>query len=387
LSFRLLRVIPTMDPRAGGTVEAVRQGVHSLRPLGIETDVLCGDEAGAEWVRRAEFPVHAVGAGRLNYGYNRAMAFWLRDHCQAYSAVIVDGLWQYHAYATWRHVRGRVPYYVFAHGMLDPWFRREYPLKHLKKLAYWRLVEHRILRDARGVIFTCDEERKLARASFTPYKVRERTATLGISVPPVSELDASREVFLARYPQLRGKRTLLFLGRLHEKKGCDLLLDAFRAVAAEYPEAELVMAGPADNAFASTLRQRSAALPAVDRIHWTGMLQGRMKWGALRAADVFCLPSHQENFGLAVVEALAAGTPVLISDKVKIWPEVQAFGAGLVGTDTLAGATDLLRRWLARRSGGDRDAAARAASRCYSERFTPGIAGGELAAILRTQEP
>ncbi len=230
---------------------------------------------------------------------------------------------------------------MFAHGMLDPWFKRTYPLKHLKKWLYWPWAEYRILRDAKAVFFTCEEERRLARESFWLYRVNEAVTPLGIEEPP-GDAERQKEMFLARFPALRGRRLVLFLGRLTVKKGCDLLVEAF--IKGKFPEdAALVMAGPDDAAFTEKLRTAAQGHP----VHWPGMLTGDLKWGALHAAEVFVLPSHQENFGIAVIEALACGKPALISDKVNIWREIAADGGGLYADDTFEGTSKLLARWFA----------------------------------------
>ena len=111
--------------------------------------------------------------------------------------------------------------------MLDPWFKRTYPLKHLKKLLYWPWGEYRVLRDAAAVLFTSEAERHLARESFSPYRCHEEVVNYGTAAPTL-DLEAAREHFLARFPHLRDKRILLFLGRLAEKKGCDLLIEPSR---------------------------------------------------------------------------------------------------------------------------------------------------------------
>ena len=125
------------------------------------------------------------------------------------------------------------------------------------------------------------------------------------------------------------------------------MLHAFAAVAAARQDLHLVMAGPEQPAYGATLRGLAARLGIAQRITWTGMLSGAEKWGAYRAADVFMLPSHQENFGIVVAEAMACGLPVLISNKVNIWREVRRDEAGLVAEDDVAGATHLLKTWLA----------------------------------------
>jgi glycosyltransferase involved in cell wall biosynthesis len=281
-----------------------------------------------------------------NYSYCPRLIPWLLEHAHEYDAVIVNGLWQYHGLATRRAMRrlGR-PYYVFTHGMLDPWFKRTYPLKHLKKWLYWPWAEYRVLRDAAAVLFTCQEERLLARQSFWLYRVNEEVVSLGTGLPP-TDSRRLREAFVSALPQLRGKRLVLFLGRIHEKKGCDLLVKAFASVAAAVPELHLVMAGPDQTGLVPKLQALALAAGVADRICWVGMLQSEMKWGAFYAAEVFALPSHQENFGIAVAESLGCGLPVLISDKVNIWREIEADGAGIVGPDTLKGTEQGLRHWL-----------------------------------------
>jgi glycosyltransferase involved in cell wall biosynthesis len=230
--------------------------------------------------------------------------------------------------------------------MLDPWFKRTYPLKHLKKLAYWPWADYRVLRDAQAVLFTTEQERLLARQSFWLYQANEVVVGYGTSAPP-GNAEQQREQFLSRFPQLRGQRILLFLSRIHPKKGVDLLIEAFASVAPTDPRLQLVIAGPDQVGWQAQLQQRPAALGIADRITWPGMLSGDLKWGAFRAAELFCLPSHQENFGIVVAEALACGLPVAIAEPVNISAEVAGAGAGLVQSDTLAGTTEALRQWLA----------------------------------------
>jgi glycosyltransferase involved in cell wall biosynthesis len=230
--------------------------------------------------------------------------------------------------------------------MLDPWFKRTYPLKHLKKWAYWPWADYRVLRDATGVLFTTEQERQLARQSFWLYRANERVVGYGTSAPP-GDAELQREVFLQRFPHLRDKRLLLFLSRIHPKKGVDLLIEAFAAVASSDPRLHLVIAGPDQVGWQAALQQRAAELGIAERITWAGMLSGDLKWGAFRCAELFCLPSHQENFGIVVAEALACGLPVAIAEPVNISAEVATARAGLVHVDNTAGTTAALRQWLA----------------------------------------
>jgi glycosyltransferase involved in cell wall biosynthesis len=147
------------------------------------------------------------------------------------------------------------------------------------------------------------------------------------------------------------------------KKGPDLLLRAIAALKAEgfWDPATmvLVLAGPASGSYATELQHLAERLGISSSLHWTGMLQGDQKWGAFQSADAFVLPSHQENFGIAVAEALSCSTPVLLTHAVNI----AAAGAGLVEHDTVVGITTLVRRWLAL------DPAARAAMATEGDGF------------------
>jgi glycosyltransferase involved in cell wall biosynthesis len=229
--------------------------------------------------------------------------------------------------------------------MLDPCFKRIFPLKHLKKWSYWPWADYRVLRDATAVLFSTEQGLLLARKSFWLYKANERVVGYGTSAPP-PDAERKREAFLLRFPHLSGQRLLLFLSRIHPKKGVGPLIDGFAAVAHAGPRLQLVIAGPVQAAWQAALQQQAAALGIAERITWPGKPNGELKWGAFRCAELFCLPSHQESFGIVVAEALACGLPVVIADPVNIWTEVADARAGLVDADTAADTTGALRRWM-----------------------------------------
>jgi len=381
MTIRYLHVIHSLDPRGGGPAEGVKQISTAAVRLQHQVEIVTFVPPNAALTAEYDCPIHYLGPSYLKYGYAPAFADWLRSNAPRFTAVVVNGIWQYHSLCTWQVLRrSTTPYFVFTHGMLDPWFKRQYPLKHLKKSLYWPFAEYRVLRDARAVLFTSDEERDLARRSFRHYQANEVVVNYGVA-PPSGDSDAQREAFLALYPGLRDKRILLFLGRIHPKKGCDLLLGAFAHVARQHPSLRLVMAGPDQVGLQSDLRALSERLGVSDVVTWTGMLAGDLKLGALRSAEAFVLPSHQENFGLAVAEALACGVPALVSDKVNIWREILADHAGLVSEDTLAGTTRLLQDWLGMSAAG-REAIAANTHRCFQSRFSSTAAARSLLSTM-----
>ena len=294
------------------------------------------DDPGEFYLRGQSFPVHALGPAQGHYRYTPRLGEWLEKNLGRFDGVVIHGLWQYHSYGTYRLVGGRTPYVVFPHGMLDPYFKRTFPMKHLKKQVYWLAREYRVLRDARAVCFTTPIERDSAAGTMWPQRWKTAVVSFG-TTQPTGDPSSQREIFLSRYPGLRERRFFLFLSRIHSKKGCDLLLDAFARVAEAHPDLDLVMAGPDEEGLRPQLETQAGRLGISARVHWTGMLEGDLKWGAFYSADAFVLPSHQENFGVAVVEALACGLPVLISDKVNIWPDIVHDEAGIVNPDTVDG--------------------------------------------------
>jgi glycosyltransferase involved in cell wall biosynthesis len=381
--MRLLNAIRTVNRTAGGPVEVMLQTAHILRQQGHVCDAVSLDGESEAFVRDFPIPLAAVGPGMGQYGYSRNLVPWLRRNAKRYDAVLVHGIWDFHALGVWRALHSsRQPYFVFPHGMLDPWFKRTYPLKHLKKWLYWPWATYRLLRDACGVLFTAEDERELARQSFWLYRCREMVVNYGTS-PCEGDSAAQRETFLERYPQLRSTRNILFMGRIHVKKGCDLLIEAFSKTASKDKNLHLVIAGPDQCGERAGLEALAQRCGIETRITWTGMLTGDLKWGALHSAEVFALPSHQENFGVAVAEAMSCGVPVLITNRVNIWREIEAGGAGFVGTDTLEGTVNLLESWISL-SPSLQSEMRKCARRCFQERFHIRKATANLIETLRS---
>jgi glycosyltransferase involved in cell wall biosynthesis len=356
----ILHLIRTLDPTMGGPTEFMKLICESHARRGVQVKILTLDAPGETWLRNAPVPAAGGGPGHGVYGYHRRFKERLFREMNCFDLMVVHGLWQYHGVSALAVARqlGK-PYYVFPHGMLDPWFKREFPIKHCKKQVYWLSMERSILRHAKEVLFTSDHERKRAIATFwPPVRYRSSVLPLGVQRAP-ADTEPLRQEFLNQFPRLRNRRFLLFLGRLHPKKGCDLLMPAMAQLSSQI---ELVIAGPeSTRAYGEYLRRLAKNLPVT----FTGMLQAQMKWGALASADSLILPSHQENFGLVVAEALAFGLPVLISNQVNTAELVASYGAGFVEPDTLEGTRRLIQRWLT----ADRQSLRVAATNCFRDHF------------------
>jgi glycosyltransferase involved in cell wall biosynthesis len=369
-----------MDPSFGGPVEGIRQQARVWQKYGIKIEVACLDSPEQVGGYESECIIHGCGPSVLVYGASMSFIPWLRANLSRFDVVVLNGIWTFSSFGAYLVLKSsRVPYVVFTHGMLDPWFRKTYPLKHLKKWLYWPWAEYRVLRDARRVLFTCEEERLLARESFWLYSAREAVVGYGTAGPPRGQFNP--DAFIEKYPNLRGKRIMLFMSRIHEKKGCDLAIEGFAKVLGKSDEWQLVIAGPDGGGLKARLIELAEELGVANKITWPGMIRDDLKWSCLETAEVFLLPSHQENFGIVVAEALASSLPVLISNKVNIWREVEQAGAGIVEEDSLEGVCRQLRKWAVFRPE-DRLAMRLAARDCFERYFEIDSAVRSLGALL-----
>ncbi len=345
--MKILRIIGSLDPQNGGPVAAAVFQTKEMLRQGHQVAFVTSDSSDQPFLSEVPGLVFPLGPAKGHYGYNPRLIKWLKIHAPEYDTVIVHGIWQFHSLATWLAARQTTfEYFIYTHGMLDPWFKHTYPTKHVKKSIYWWLAELYVLKNAKGVLFTSEEERTLARESFWPYKVNEIVVDYGVALPPNNK-GQNKELFWQTFPNLRGTKPLLFLGRLHPKKGCDLLIEALSLLKDEVPELHLIIAGPDADNWEPQLHKLAEDCGVADKITWTGMLSAELKWGAYSASDAFILPSHSENFGVALVEALASGLPALITNKVNSWHTVKEYQAGFVSDDTLEGVVSLIRQWIA----------------------------------------
>lgn len=388
--MKLLRCIHTMSLSSGGPIEGIRQISPFLGREGVQTSIATLDHPNASLPSVESCEILPLGPGKGPTHQSQRYRTWLLQNIRKFDVAIVHGLWLYNGYGFWSANRSSaIPYFVYSHGMLDPWFKRAYPIKHLFKQCLWLMREHRVLRDAQAVLFTSERERILARHTFRPYQVKERVVKYGVATP-AGDREADIAAFQDRFTQTRKRPTILFLSRLHEKKGCDLLLEAFaraREDGAIPQDTLLVMAGSsADAGYESSLRQLARDKLGgehAELVLWTGHLEGDLKTGALASADLFVLPSHQENFGIAVVEALAQGTPVLTTTAVNICQEIEKDEAGLIVEDTLSGIEDGLREFYAL-SANDKERLSRNARDCFHNRYHMQSSAEDLYQLLAT---
>jgi glycosyltransferase involved in cell wall biosynthesis len=374
----VLHLIASMDPEKGGVGKAVRLIISGLEKHGIHSDVVSLDDPENDFCINDSFAVFALGPKKGSWQYSKKLIPWLVENIQNYDGVILHGLWLYNSYAlakifgsakkkSLKHRKGENKFpklLIMPHGMLDPYFQKAAgrKLKAIRNWAYWKWIERKTVNNADAVLFTCEQEKLLARQSFRPYSPKlEIVVGLGVEEPPVYS-DAMKRAFDGKWEQPVTTSYILFLGRVNKKKGVDVLIDAYAKICngkssnmssnkQEIPDnvkiPALIIAGPEwELPFGRRIKKMVLEDEMLrNNIFFTGMLSGDAKWGAFYGCDAFILPSHQENFGIAVVEATACSKPVLISNQVNIWREIQESGGGLIESDTQEGVVKILQAW------------------------------------------
>jgi glycosyltransferase involved in cell wall biosynthesis len=249
----------------------------------------------------------------------------LKRTLKNFDLVHIQGIFVYPCLVTARLCQKLgVPYVTTPRGVLDP-YCLEY--RGLKKRIYYLLAEKRNLDGARLIHFTSNEEQE--RASRLKLKAPSAVVPNCVDIRRFAALP-SKGRFRSRYPNIKGRKILLFLGRIHFKKGLDLLIEAFRNLIPKYPDWCLVIAGSDDGGYQRRAMSQILEAGISQHVIFTGLVVGEQKLELFADSDILVLPSYNENFGMSVVEAMAAGLPVVISDQVQIWTDVKEAQAGMI---------------------------------------------------------
>jgi glycosyltransferase involved in cell wall biosynthesis len=385
--MKVLHVIPGVAMRYGGPSQAIFQMCQALQKQGVEPLIATTD---ADGPGRLPVPLaHTVTCQGTRvilfsrqwseaFKYSRPLSRWLQTNVTSFDLVHIHAVFSHSSIAAARAcLWHQVPYVVRPLGSLDPWSLYQ---KRVRKRLLWHTGVRRMLHGAAALHYTTASEQRLAEQALGD--TRGTVIPLGIEEELLQIQDAPTT---SRYshPALAYKQYVLILCRLHPKKGLDLFLEVFLEVTRknEFQHWRLVLAGDGELNYVTSLKQLVQEHNGTDRILFTGWLDGEGKTAALHGAALLALPSHQENFGLAAVEALACGVPVLISTHVNLADDVQAAGAGwitlLERTALVQTLTEALHDECERTR---RGAAGRALVR---SRFTWPAVGAELVQLYR----
>jgi glycosyltransferase involved in cell wall biosynthesis len=333
--MRILHVIANLAPRYGGPYKVCNEMAAAMASRGHQVKILTTNQDGPgelnvpldiaidrNGVQLRFFPIQTPRF----WGFSRPLGKALHQTIPQMDIVHIHSMYLYHDMMAAQYCRQfRIPYLIRPHGTLDPYI---YKRRRFRKWLMEWLFQNKAIRGASAIHFTSEEEKILA--SPHTFNSPGIVVPLGIhteqyqATPPGTLLST-------RYPETKDKKIILFFGRVNFKKGLDILAKAFALVAHKRPDVHLVIAGPDNEGYGTQVKEWLREAGILEKTTFTGLLEGTDKLRVLKESALFVLPSYSENFGISVIEAMSAGVPVIISDKVNIWREIEEAGAGLVG--------------------------------------------------------
>lgn len=321
---RFANVGAHLDPQYGGistTLPRFCKAVAAVSRQQISLIGFCHPEEQPATMPGANIAVSRLPLARMRWSWDSQLRSQLRDLITATDGVHIHGLWQEHCTrsAAVAQAMNR-PYIISAHGMLERWALQN---KRWKKELYSSLIQRPILRRARAL-------HALTQTEAEDYR-RYGVDTPVFVIPNAVETPRQADPSLIRqlYPELKDKSLVLFLGRIHYKKGLELLCRAWAGICRRFDDVHLVLAGPDFEGTLPRIANLAGELGISSRMTFTGMLRGEQKWSAIAAAGLFVLPSYSEGFSIAVLEALGMAKPVIVTRQCN-FPEIASRGCGWV---------------------------------------------------------
>lgn len=327
--MKVLHIAASLSAKWGGPTYVVKALTESLIRKGIAVSILSliGEKVGKEIIYPEGVQVEVFKEGLFSImwtGYSPNITKALAAKANNYNIIHIHEIWHYPGYAAYYAAkRAGKPYIVTVHGSLDPWCLK---YKGLKKGIYAALIQRRILNEAAAIHAITEEEAEDIRA----FGIVAPILVIPNGIDP-AEFQAlpSPEEMDSIYPELKGKKVLLFLGRIHQKKGLDILARAFGQIARSRKDLHLLIVGPDNDNYRSQVERLLESEGVLDLTTFTGMLAEREKLAALSRADVCVIPSYSEVRTIVALEAMACGLPVIITQQCH-FPEVVEANAGIV---------------------------------------------------------
>ena len=332
--MKVLHVIPAVAPSYGGPSQAVFEICQALMSQGVEAEIAATnanlngtlDVPLNEKIQFQGVPTYFLDRTlKTEYKFSVPLTQWLKRNIPNYNLLHIHSVFCFPTTVAAYYARKyRIPYMIRPAGILDSWPMRQ----HLwRKKIYFNVVEKENLNQATAIHYTSEKEKLSAE--------RLGVSAKGVVVPLGLQLDAQYQAipkgsFKQKFQEIGDRRLIIFLSRIDPKKGLELLIEALAGLKKSRPDFFLAVAGSGKEEYLKILRKKIKDLQLEKQVLFAGHLQGEAKYELLRDADLFVLPSYQENFGFAVVEALAMGIPVVVSDQVDISKEIEAYRAGKV---------------------------------------------------------
>ncbi len=338
---KILRIVSSLNPKYGGPAKAIIDSSLMLVRQGFEVDILTSDNHNSKFIKSKEINIINKGPGIGNYCFNLKLFFWLFKNRAKYEKFIIHGIWEFNTFIARLLLKDN--FYVFTHGQLDPFFKKQ-TFKKMKKLVYWKLLEKKNLSYSKSLLLTSLNEKKLLDKTYVDTTNLKKTVVrYGLNKPNFN-INNCKKKFYKKFPYLVNKEFYLYLGRFHEKKGCEILIKAIKKIVKHKKNIYVLMAGP-ESKYKNKMKNLSNSLGLEENILWSDIILNDLKWGAISASKAMVLSSHGENFGVSLVESLSCHRPVITTKKVNIFNEIRNSKAGFISNDNLISFFKTLRKF------------------------------------------
>ena len=339
--LKILSIINTLDPKTGGPAKAILdQNIFFTEVKKYQASIISLDHKHTlpKYFTNIKnityFPLHYffqnfkfLGINKYHMQFN--FLHWLIKNKDNYDVFILHGIWDFKNLIARLIIKNK--YYVFLHGTLNPYEKKSF-FKYIKKRIYWFLIEKKNLIHSKAVLFTTKKELQSNQKTFVNTKDLNKIVVDYSIVLKKYNKSACSTKFFKTYTFLKNKKYYLFMGRIDPKKGCDILLRSIHLLGNKF-KSSLVVAGDDNNTTGEALKRLVVELDLQEKVFFLGHIIDEVKYGALINCKAMLLCSHDENFGISLVESLGYGKPVLTTYKVNTYKNILAYKAGYVAND------------------------------------------------------
>ena len=338
--FKILRIISSLDPKFGGPVKGIIETSKQMMDYGFDVEILTLDKKKFNY---SKIKIHNISSFFFDkYKFSLELIRWLKKNRDKYDLFILHGLWQFQTLAARVFLKNN--YVVFAHGQLDPFFKLNF-IKRIKKQLYWNIIEKKNLLNSRSLLVTSlGEMNSLNNTYVNTYNIKKKIIKYGIYKKKINKKKILKKFYI-KFPELKKKDFYLFLGRYHEKKGCEIIINSIKIMKKNF-RSKILLAGPIIKTnYEQDLLKLIKKNGLEKIILFSNALYGDEKWGAIKASKAMLLPSHGENFGISLVESLSLKKPVITTDKVNISNIIKKFNAGLIAKNNFVNFSEKLKKF------------------------------------------
>ncbi len=314
--LKILHIIPDLSPKTGGPVAALKAMSSSQAELGYDVSIATTDLDHDKNLKIKNVKILYFKCNIKTIRYSHSLKQYLKNNIIKFGIVHIHTIWQYPTYIAGKICKQyKIPYILRPCGMLDKWSFKQ---KKLKKAIYYNLFEKKTIKNAEAIHFA------------TEYEHEESLKIINNNNYFISPLSLDSPIKKINNAPMVSEPYILFLSRIHPIKHPDLLIKAFSKILNDFSEYNLVLAGPCKDCYKQTLNQLIKGLNLTNKVHFPGIVHGDQKENLLKYADFFVLPSQHENFGIAAAEAMGAGLPIIVGEKVALGDDVIKYNTGLI---------------------------------------------------------